>query len=247
MSISTAGWFAYRRFPRVPSVPLGEDRRDLLSFVGLSSVATAVISLTAPLSLLVLGRVASTRQVAFFRAAMSPQQAFAVVSAPARLILLTEQTRAWERGTRDAVFAGIRRYMAGMAAVSAVILVPLLVFTHELAKLLFSAKNAGAVDATRIVIVAGAIRMVFGWTKSFPVSIGRPGLRIWTHGLAMVLLVPLAGVLGAKWGATGAAFAVLISSVAFCLAWAVLFLRIQREQPPVDVPVDPVPLEPVLP
>jgi O-antigen/teichoic acid export membrane protein len=247
VSISIAGWFAYRRFPRVASMPLGEERRDLLSFVGLSSVATAVISLTAPLSLLVLGRVASTRQVAFFRAAMSPQQAFAVVSAPARLILLTEQTRAWERGTRDAVFAGIRRYMAGMAAVSAVILVPLLVFTHELAKLLFSAKNAGAVDATRIVIVAGAIRMVFGWTKSFPVSIGRPGLRIWTHGLEMVLLVPLVGVLGAKWGATGAAFAVLISSVAFCLAWTVLFLRIQREQPPVDVPVDPVPLEAVLP
>jgi O-antigen/teichoic acid export membrane protein len=245
--ISIAGWFAYRRFPRVASIPLGAERRDLLSFVGLSSVATAVISLTAPLSLLVLGRVASTRQVAFFRAAMSPQQAFAVVSAPARLILLTEQTRAWERGTRDAVFAGIRRYMAGMAAVSAVILVPLLVFTHELAKLLFSAKNAGAVDATRIVIVAGAIRMVFGWTKSFPVSIGRPGLRIWTHGLEMVLLVPLVGILGAKWGATGAAFAVLISSIAFCLAWTVLFLRIQREQPPADVPVDPVPLEPVLP
>ena len=38
------------------------------------------------------------------------------MSAPARLILLTEQTRDWERGTRDAVFAGIRRYMLGMAA-----------------------------------------------------------------------------------------------------------------------------------
>ena len=163
----------------------------------------AVLSLTAPLSLLVLGRVASTREVAFFRAAaMSPQQAFAVVSAPARLILLTEQTRAWERGTRDAVFAGIRRYMLGVAAVAVVILSPLLVFTPELAKLLFSAKNAGAVDATRLVIVSGALHIVYGWTKGIPVSISRPSLRIWTHGLEMLVLVPLVGVLGSKWGAT---------------------------------------------
>jgi O-antigen/teichoic acid export membrane protein len=231
-AISVAGWIAYRRFPQHASVPLGDERRDILSFVGQSSVATAVISLTAPLSLLVLGRVASTRQVAFFRAAVAPQQAFAVVSAPARLILLTEQTRDWERGTRDVVFAGIRRYMLGMAALSAVILPPLLVFTPELARLLFSAKNVGAVDATRIVIVAGALRMVYGWTKSFPVSIGRPALRIWTHGLEMLVLLPLVGVLGSKWGATGAAAAVLVSSVVFCVYWTFLFLRIRREPRP---------------
>ena len=231
-AISVAGWIAYRRFPQHASVPLGDERRDILSFVGQSSVATAVISLTAPLSLLVLGRVASTRQVAFFRAAVAPQQAFAVVSAPARLILLTEQTRDWERGTRDVVFAGIRRYMLGMAALAAVILPPLLVFTPELARLLFSAKNVGAVDATRIVIVAGALRMVYGWTKSFPVSIGRPALRIWTHGLEMLVLVPLVGVLGSKWGATGAAAAVLVSSVVFCAYWTFLFLRIRREPRP---------------
>jgi O-antigen/teichoic acid export membrane protein len=231
-AISIAGWIAYSRFPQRPAVPLGEERRDILSFVGQSSVATAVISLTAPLSLLVLGRAAPTREVAFFRAAMSPQQAFAVVSAPARLILLTEQTRAWERGTRDVVFAGIRRYMLGMAVVAAAILPPLLVFTPELAKLLFSAKNVGAVDATRIVIVAGALRMVYGWTKSFPVSIGRPALRIWTHGLEMLVLIPLVAVFGAKWGATGAAAAVLVSSVAFCIYWTVLFLRIRREPAP---------------
>jgi O-antigen/teichoic acid export membrane protein len=113
-----------------------------------------------------------------------------------------------------------------------VILPPLLVFTPELARLLFSAKNVGAVDATRIMIVAGALRMVYGWTKSFPVSIGRPALRIWTHGLEMLVLIPLVAVLGAEWGATGAAVAVLVSSAVFCLAWTVLFLRIRREPAP---------------
>jgi O-antigen/teichoic acid export membrane protein len=167
------------------------------------------------------------------------------VSAPARLILLTEQTRDWERGTRDVVFAGTRRYMLGMTAVAVAILPPLLVFTPELARLLFSAKNAGAVDATRIVIVAAALRMVYGWTKSFPVSIGRPSLRIWTHGLEMLVLIPLVGVFGAEWGATGAAGAVLISSVVFCLAWTVLFVRIRRE-PVSAAPAGP-PLEAAVP
>jgi O-antigen/teichoic acid export membrane protein len=246
-AISIAGWIAYRRFPQRPAVPLAGERREILSFVGQSTAATAVVSLTAPLSLLVLGRVASTRQVAYFRAALSPQQAFAVVSAPARLILLTEQTRAWERGSREEVFRGVRRYMAGMTVVSGALVVPLLVFTPELAKLLFSAKNVGAVDATRIVIVAGALRMVFGWTKSFPVSIGRPSLRIWTHGLETLVLIPLVGIFGADWGATGAASAVLISSVVFCLAWTFLFFRIEREPPPPEVLADPMPLEAVLP
>ena len=228
-AISVAGWAAFHRFPQHASASLAEERRDILSFVGQSTAATAVISLTAPLSLLVLGRVSTTTQVAYFRAAMSPQQAFAVVSAPARLILLTEQTRDWERGTRDAVFTGIRRYMLGMAALAVAILPPLLVFTPELAKLLFSAKNVGAVDATRIVIVAGALRMVYGWTKSFPVSIGRPSLRIWTHGVELLVLIPLVAILGREWGATGAASAVLASSVAFCISWTFLFLRIRRE------------------
>jgi O-antigen/teichoic acid export membrane protein len=228
-AISIAGWVAFHRFPQQAAVPLGEERRNILSFVAQSTAATAVISLTAPLSLLVLGRVSTTKEVAYFRAAMSPQQAFAVVSAPARLILLTEQTRDWERGSREAVFTGIRRYMLGMATLSLVILPLLLIFTPQLAKLLFSAKNVGAVDATRIVIVAGALRMVYGWTKSFPVSIGRPALRIWTHGVELLVLIPLVAVLGREWGATGAATAVLASSIAFCLYWTFLFLRIRRE------------------
>jgi O-antigen/teichoic acid export membrane protein len=64
------------------------------------------------------------------------------------------------------------------------------------------------------------------------VSIGRPALRIWTHGVELLVLIPLVAVLGAEWGATGAAIAVLASSVAFCLYWTFLFLRIRREPAP---------------
>jgi len=240
-AVSVAGWLAYRRFPRAEATPLGTERRGILSFVLQSSIASCVTSLTIPAATLVLGRVSTTRQVAWFRASLSPQQGFAALTSPARLILLTEQTRDWERGTREAVFRGIRRYTLAAALLTAVALPLLIVFTPDLARLLFSKKNLGAVDATRIVIVAGALRMIFGWTKSFPVSIGRPNLRIWTHGVEMLVLVPLAGIFGAAWGATGAAGAVLASSVAFCAYWTVLYFRIRREPPePAQRPLEAV-------
>jgi O-antigen/teichoic acid export membrane protein len=228
-AVGVAGLVAFRRFPRVPAVRLGDERRGVLAFLGQSSVATMMTSLTAPLGVLVLGRVASATEVAYFRIALAPQQGLGALSAPARLILLTEQTRDWERGSPGTVFAGIRRYMAGAAILSAIVLPPLLVFTPELVRLFFSARNVGAVDATRVVLIAGALRLIYGWTKSFPVSIGRPNLRIWTHGVETLVLVPLVAVLGAEWGATGAAGAVLASSAAFCAYWTLLYARIRRE------------------
>jgi O-antigen/teichoic acid export membrane protein len=228
-AIVVAGAVAFRRFPHAPAERLGSERRGIVSFLAQSSFASVMTSLTTPLATLVLGRVASATQVAWFRVSLAPQQGLATLSAPARLILMTEQTRDWERGTRETVFAGIRRYMAAAALLSAVVLPPLLIFTPQLVRLLFSAKNEGAVDAMRIVLIAGALRLVYGWTKSFPVSIGRPNLRIWTHGLETLVLVPLAGALGAAWGATGAAGGVLASSAAFCAYWTLLYARIRRE------------------
>ena len=231
-AIGIVGWIAYRRFPREASRQFAEERRPVFAFVAQSSVATLVTSLTTTLATLVLGRVASTTQVGYFRTALAPQQAFGAISSPARLILLTEQTRDWERGEREQVYRGIRRYALAATALSAVLLPPLLVFAPDVVRLVFGEKWVGAANAMRLIVIAGALRMVYGWTKSFPVSIGRPNLRIWTHGVEAAVLVPLTGVLGAQWGATGAAGAVIASSVAFCLYWTLLYIRIRREPAP---------------
>jgi O-antigen/teichoic acid export membrane protein len=245
-AVLTAGWVAFRRYPRVAATPIGPERPEIVRFVVQSSVATGVVSLRSTLSPLLLGLVAPPKQVGFFRVAQTPQQGFAALSAPARLVLLTEQTRDWERGTRETVFAGIRRYSLGAVAVMALILPPLLVFAPDLVRVLFSAKNVGATDALRLILVAGAIQFVIGWTKSFPVSIGRPNLRIWTHGLETVVLIPLVVTLGAEWGATGAAGGVLASTVVFAVFWTILFLRIRREPDLRTVPA-PAPMEVVVP
>ena len=80
---------------------------------------------------------------------MSPQQAFAVVSAPARLILLTEQTRAGSGARVAAVFcrACAATSLGAAGCSSRVILPPLLSLTPDLIRLFFSEKNVGAIDA----------------------------------------------------------------------------------------------------
>jgi O-antigen/teichoic acid export membrane protein len=239
-SIGVVGWIAYRRFPRESVRPFGEERRPVLAFVAQSSVATVVTSLTSTLATLVLGRVTTATQVGYFRTAMTPQQALAAISSPARLILLTEQTRDWERGEREQVYRSIRRYVLAATLLSVVLLPPLLVFAPQILELVFGAKWVGAANAMRLIVVAGALRMVYGWTKSFPVSIGRPNLRIWTHGVEALVLVPLTAVFGTTWGATGAAGAVIASSVAFCLYWTLLYVRIRREPVPPPRRAEPI-------
>jgi len=93
----------------------------------------------------------------------------------------------------------------------------------------FGSEYGGAVDAARIVLLAAAIHFAIGWTKSLPITIGRPRLRIVTHGLETLVVIPLVAVLGAEWGATGAAVAVLVSTVAFAAAWIVVIVRLRAE------------------
>jgi O-antigen/teichoic acid export membrane protein len=93
----------------------------------------------------------------------------------------------------------------------------------------FGSDYGGAVDAARVVLLAGAIHFAIGWTKSLPVTIGRPRLRIATHGLETLVAIPLVLVLGAEWGATGAAVAVLMSTLAFGAAWLVVIIRLRAE------------------
>jgi O-antigen/teichoic acid export membrane protein len=228
-AVGLAGLAAMRRFPAASEVPLGDDSRAIRTFVLHSSLATGVVSLRGTLAPLLLGIVSNVVQVGYFRAALAPQQGFYSLSAPARMILLTEQTRDWERGEHAKVLAGVRRYSRWAAGVMAIAIVPLLVFMPQLIRLFFGDEFVAAADAARIVLVAAVLQFVFGWTKSFPVSIGRPSLRVWTHGVETAVLIPLVLLLGAEWGANGASAAVLVSTVVFCAYWTVLFLRVSRE------------------
>ncbi len=236
LAIGAGGLVFFRRFPRAAQRPLGEDGREILGFIAQSSGATGVVSLRSTLTPMLLGMVSTVTQVGYFRVAQAPQQGFNAVSAPIRLVLLAEQTRDWEQGNRARVFAGVRRYTLLATLGCAVLLPLLLIFMPDIVRLLFQSKNIGAVTAARIIVVAGAVQFVVGWSKSFAVTVGRPSLRIWTHGIETLVLLPLAIVFGRLWGASGAAGAVLASSAVYAVAWTVLFARIRREPAPVSAP-----------
>jgi O-antigen/teichoic acid export membrane protein len=97
----------------------------------------------------------------------------------------------------------------------------------DLVRLVLGEDFVPAVDAARLILLAAAIQLVYGWTKSLPVTIGRPNLRIVAHGIETAVLIPLVIPLGAEWGATGAAAAVLVSTAVFAAVWTVLILRVK--------------------
>ena len=133
-----------------------------------SSAATGLLSLRSALAPLLLGVAAGPTQVGLFRIAQAPQSGFAAASSPVRLILLTEQTRDWERGDEARVLAGVRRYTL-LATPLMLVVVPVLFWLMpDLIRLVFGERYLDATDAARLILVAAGIQLAIGWTKSLP-------------------------------------------------------------------------------
>jgi O-antigen/teichoic acid export membrane protein len=228
-AVTAAGLAAMRRFPRSAAVPLAGDRREITAFVVRSSVATGILSLRTSLAPLLLGAVAGTTQVGLFRIAQAPQSGLTAASSPVRLILLTEQTRDWERGRERAVLAGVRRYTVAAAGLMAVAVPVFYVAMPDLVRLVFGRQYADATTAARVMLFAAALQLVVGWSKSLPVSVGKPQLRIWAHGLETAVLLPLVLLFAWLWGVTGAAVATLVATAAFVAVWTVFLARLRGE------------------
>lgn len=220
----------FARFPVAAPEALGSDRREIIGFMKQSTAASSVTTLQGSIAPMLLGIVANPSQVGLFRVALAPQQALAALSAPARIILLTEQTRDWERGELDSVFRGLRRFTIGAALLMAGLLPPVLVFMDEIVRFVYGASYAGAADGARFVLVASALLFVIGWSKTLPVSIGRPGLRVLAHGIQAAVFIPLLVVFGLLWGATGACAALTVAAGVFVAIWWILIVRIHRDR-----------------
>jgi O-antigen/teichoic acid export membrane protein len=229
IAVGRAAVGVFSRFPAAPPEPLGDDRREIVQFVIRSSVGSGIVSLRTAVTPLLLGTVSVPAQVGYFRAGQAPLTGLTALTAPARLVLITEQTRDWEAGAGARVFAGLRRYSLA-ALVAMIVSVPFLYWwMPTLMRIVFTDKYEPATDAARLMLIAGAVGLVFAWTKSLPVSVGRPELRIATHGVETLVLIPLVLVFGSIWDATGAAAAVLVATTVFAIAWLVALARLQRE------------------
>jgi len=229
--VSAVGLAAFRRFPQRASEPLDEDAPGLRRFVISSTAASSLVSSRTTLGTVLVPAVAPIEQTAYFRNAQAPASGLTALSAPARLILFTEQTRDFEAGRHEQMYAMLRRYIAGTTVLMLVV-VPLAwwLMPFLLGLAYGQAFRDHATDAARLVLVAGALQLIWGWTKSFPVSIGRPGLRLVAQSVEIAVFVPLLLVLASKWGATGGAAAIVVSTAVFCALWAVLLARLRNER-----------------
>jgi O-antigen/teichoic acid export membrane protein len=229
--ISIVGLAAFRRFPQARSEPLDEDRPAVRRFVISSTVASSLVSARGTLGTALMPVVAPIDQAGYFRNAQAPATGFAALSSPARLVLLTEQTRDFEAGRYDQMYAMLRRYIVGTTSLMIVAVPVLWVLMPFLMGFLYGpAFREHATTAARLVLIAAAMQLIWGWSKSFPVSIGRPGLRIVVQSVEIAVFVPLLLWFGSMWGATGGAVAMVVSTAVFCLLWAVLLARLRHER-----------------
>ncbi|MFL5955231.1 MAG: lipopolysaccharide biosynthesis protein [Gaiellaceae bacterium] len=227
-TVCAVAYAAYRRYPRAPRAPLGADAAEIRAFAIQSTIASGLTSLRTSLPTVLVGIVSSSTQVANFRAAQAPSTAFASLSAPARLVLLAEQTRDVEHGRADRAYALLRRYILATAALGIVITPLLWIAMPTLIRWAIKSKYVPAANAFRVMLLAAVVQLVFAWTKSFPVSIGRPGLRTVGQLLEIAVLVPAVLVLADRYGATGAAAGVLAGALALAAFWSVALLGVRE-------------------
>jgi O-antigen/teichoic acid export membrane protein len=218
-TVCAIAFAVFRRYPRVPRVPLGDDAREIRNFAVQSTISSGLTSVRTSIPTVLIGVVTSSNQIANFRAAQAPSTAFASLSAPARLVLLAEQTRDVEHGRIDRAYRLLRRYILGTVALSVVVTPVLWIAMPTLIRWVYKAKYVPAANAFRVMLLAAVVQLVFAWTKSFPVSIGKPGLRTIGQVVEIAVLVPAVLVLGDRYGATGAATGVLLGAIALGLFW----------------------------
>ena len=117
-----------------------------------------------------------------------------------------------------------------------VVVPPLFVFMPDLVRIVFYPGKNGAHEAASSprprgsILLAGALQRDLGLDEVVPRLDRPPGAaRSSRTASRSVVLIPLVVVFGIAWGATGAAGAVLASTVVFCALWTVLLVRIHRE------------------
>ena len=227
LTIGAVALAAYRRYPAAAPEALAEDAREIRRFAVQSTIASGLTSLRTSLPTVLVGVVASTGETANFRAAQAPATAAASLSAPARLVLLAEQTRDVEHGRADRAFRLLGRYIAATAALACVV-TPLAWWAMPtLIRWVYRAKYVSAADAFRVMLLAAMVQLVFAWTKSFPVSIGRPGLRTAGQVLEIAVLVPAVLLLASAYGDTGAAAGVLAGAATLGVFWSFALVRLR--------------------
>ncbi len=222
---------ARRRLRRAPALP-----RSSSTFASSLDSARGTLGTS-----LVPTVVARSSRPAYFRNAQAPATGFAALSGPVRLVMLTEQTRDFEAGrlrprrprccgaTSSVTSAADARRRPGLLGADAV---------PDGARLRARPTACMRPTAARLILVAAALRLDLGLDEVVP-GLDRPAgpARRRAERSRSPSSSRCCSCFAARWGATGAAGAMLVSTVVFCAVWSVVLLRLRPTgAPPRSVP-----------
>ena len=210
------------------SEPLGDHAKEIRSFAIQSTVASGCSRCAGCCRSCSSASSRPRRRSAYFRIAQAPQTAFASLSSPARMVLLAEQTRDIEHGRHDRAARLLRRYI-GSAAGIVLVVVPLAwIWMESLIRIIYGARlrrrdGCRAADAPRRR--AAAHLRLDEVVPRLDRAAG-PADRS-AQAIEIGVLVPLVLVLGALYGATGAAAASSARRLVLAAFWLVGLLRMR--------------------
>jgi O-antigen/teichoic acid export membrane protein len=198
--------------------------RRLASFGIRSSLNTTIASLMGNFVPILLGRLSGSREVGLFAVARLPLTVSSVATAPLRQLLLPDQVWLSASRARKPLADMIKAYtlwglVIGVpAAVAGWFLLPWII------GVLYSQDFVSAVPAARILLLPGLLWLVFGWAKTLPAALGRPGIQ--TRLLALGSIATLGTVLALGGGAEEAAVGLALGQVLMAGGWTWLALKL---------------------
>jgi O-antigen/teichoic acid export membrane protein len=192
------------------------DRRWLLGFSIHVALASAVATIRATATPLVLGVVGTKQQVANARVAESPTKLLGVAAAPLRTVLFPRLSEAWARRDRADARRLIRHYIASTVLLVGVLAVAMAIAIDFLLTTIYGPAYGGLERVGQFFVLAALLDAVAGWQKVAPAALDRPWLRTFILVgestallIALLILVPTHGPLGAAISASIAAAASL--------------------------------------
>jgi O-antigen/teichoic acid export membrane protein len=229
------GWSAWRAGGALDGEPVGS--RALISFGFHTSLSKTLAVGHERLIPVLLGSLAGPTAVGLFRVGLLPVVVATLIAAPIGVLLLPEQAKLAAGNHFEAVWRSVRAHTIAAVALGVPAAVLGWFALDTLIPLLYSQEFAGAVDTSRILLIAAVAQLATSWWLPLPVALGRPELRtIATAGtllLTIALLIPLAGR-GSEGAALAFSLAALITAIAWIFSARLLLRRAQAGVEPAD-------------
>ncbi len=198
--------------------------RQLLPFVLHTSFMGSLKSIAANIDILLLGALASTEAVGFYKLARSAVNLIALPVAPVTAVIYPMMNEAWALGNLARVKYLIQRFMLYSGIITVGLTVILLLLADVLVLAIYPADYLPVAILVRIMSFGVILESILGWVRTAALSAGKPQLVTFTGTIASIVFIPLDFLLIYHLGAVGSALG-YICAVVMMIVLNVIFVQ----------------------